>query len=73
MFKSDLTKWSVTELVDLLAESGYNSDDIISAEYYSMNCSGEAVFKIKYEDLEGEIGEGKVYVGLKVGKLTAEF
>lgn len=73
MFNTDLTKWSAKELIDLLAESGYNSDDIISAYYKQTNSSGQVVFNIDYENLDGEIESGNVYVFIRDGKLVADY
>jgi hypothetical protein len=72
-FNYDLTKWDINDLVTLLQFSGYGSDDLLSAKYSGTNNSGDVVFDITFEDLEGEILSGKVFVCIKNGKLTAEF
>lgn len=71
--KYDFSSWSTENLVDLLENSGYSSDDIVAAEYKHTNGSGQVVFKIDYENLDGEIESGNVYVSIRDGKLVAEF
>lgn len=71
--KYDFSAWDRDDLVDLLEHSGYNSDDIISADYKHTNSYGQAVFTIGYENLDGDIESGKVFVSINNGKLVAEY
>ncbi len=71
--KFNFSDWDRQDLVDLLQDSGYGSDDITSAKYHATNSSGQAVFTIGYDDIEGEACIGRVYVSIKNGRLVAEF
>lgn len=69
----NISDWSTEQLVDLLEYSGYSSNDIISAYYKQTTSNGSVVFNIDYENLDGEIESGNVYVSIRNGKLVAEF
>jgi hypothetical protein len=59
-------------VVDLLTESGYGGDDIISASY-NKSSLGTIVYTIDYENLDGEIETANIYISIENGKLVAEF
>jgi len=67
----DLTKWGAKEIQDILYSSGYY-DDLISAEYKNTNNYNQAVFEIKFDN-EGIVDTGYVYVGIKNGRLVADY
>jgi hypothetical protein len=69
----DISKWSTEQLVDLLNHSGYSSDDIVSCYYKQTLSEGHIVFNIDYENLDGELESGNVFVFIRDGKLVAEF
>lgn len=71
--KYNLSEWERQDLVDLLENTGYNSDDITFADYKHTNSSGQAVFTIGYDDIDGFACTGRVYVSIKDGRLVAEF
>ena len=71
--KFDFSTWERDDLVDLLEQSGYNCDDITFADYKHTNSSGQAVFTIGYDDIDGFACTGRVYVSIKDGRLVAEF
>lgn len=70
----DLTKWGVKEIVDVLYASGYKDDydEIFTAKYIKTNERNQAVFEIKFDD-DGMVGKGFVYVGIRNGKLEADY
>lgn len=67
----DMTKWGAKEIRDILYASGYY-DDLISAVYKNTNNHNQAVFEIKFDD-NGMVGKGYVYIGIRNGKLDAEY
>lgn len=71
----DLSKWTLVDLKKTLLESGYLSDDIITAKFSHVNPQRTAVFTITYKDYNtGEIDQGNVYVFInQSGKLVADF
>ena len=71
--KPDFTKWTTEDLTWLMENSGYGADDVISAYYRRTTDTGKAVFNIDYENLDGDIESGQVYVFIRNGKLQAEF
>ena len=73
LINTDFTKLTTENIVDLLTESGYGGDDIISTYYKDTNSLGQLTFNIDYENLDGEIESGNIYIFIKNGKLVAEF
>lgn len=71
--KFNFSDWDRQDLVDLLQDSGYGSDDITFAYYKHTNSSGQAVFTIGYDDIDDQPGTGRVYVSIKDNRLVAEF
>ena len=71
----DLSKWTLKDIKKVLLDSGYLSDDIISARFSHVNSNRTAVFNIAFRDLStGEIDKGNVFVFIdESGKLTADF
>lgn len=71
----DLSKWTIKEVVDALSDGGYDTDDIISAEFVGMNDYGKAMFDITFEDdAFGDVGHGRVFVGFNSrGVLVGEY
>lgn len=67
----DMTKWGAKEIQDILYASGYY-DDLISAVYKNTNNRNQAVFEITFDN-EGIVDTGYVYVGIKNGRLVAEY
>lgn len=71
--KYNISEWSTDDLMALLEYSGYGSDGIISCKYKNMSTGGDAIFTVDYEDVDGDIDSGNVYVGIRNGKLVAEW
>ena len=69
-------KWGIAELGECLNDSGYSSDDIVSARFEALNFARQATFSIVYRD-DNEMtgfGEGLIYVHLgDNGALTAGY
>lgn len=73
---SDVCRWGAKELGECLNDSGYSSDDLISAKFEALNDSCNAVFSIIYrsDDTESGTDEGRVFVWLNSsGVLSADF
>lgn len=73
---ASVCKWGARELGDCLNDSGYSSDDIVSARFEALNMSRQATFSIVYKDdnEEAGFGHGLIYVWLEnSGALTASF
>lgn len=61
-------------VIEALKVSGYECEDIIVATFLNISeATGKEVHKITFENSEGKIEEGLVYVEIKDGKLKGEF
>lgn len=72
----DIKSWGLKEISACLEQSGYGSDDIIDAVYSHTSASDPAcvVFSVGYEDIEsGDVLQGKVYVSIRNGRITADY
>lgn len=69
--KFNFSDWDRQDLVDLLQDSGYGSDDITFAYYKHTNSSGQAVFTIGLKRSTNIYD--RVYVSIKDNRLVAEF
>ncbi|AKE44675.1 hypothetical protein AU106_gp044 [Sinorhizobium phage phiM9] len=62
------------DLEAILEASGYLENNILKCTFQKMTVSGSYWYSITYyDDIEGEEGEGHVYVSIKDGKLEADF
>ena len=61
------------QIAVLLEDCGYSASDLISAEYSHTNDRNQAVFDIVYDQLGEGFQEGKVYVYIQDGQLSAEY
>jgi hypothetical protein len=73
---SEVQKWNVVHIQRILLSSGYIADDIKSARFHEIsNDLKTAIFTITfYDQIEGELDSGYVYVKVKDGfQFVADF
>lgn len=70
---TNLSALTTADIVDLLEQSGYGGDDIFEVEYTGCT-NGNVRYKIKYENVDGDIETGTIYISINENaKLTAEY
>lgn len=71
-----LTSLSVNQLDSILIESGYSDNNLINVEFVGITNGGQFCYGTKFFDnIEGEIGIGKVYLTVNptTNTISAEF
>lgn len=70
---TDLTRLTTTNVLQALANAGYNGCEFDKAEFVRFNSSNEAVYVVTYRDDDDKLDTGYLFVTMKNGKLNAEF
>lgn len=69
---TDLTALTLSELKDIAAASGYESDDWTACRLDRVASDTRIVYWIEYSH-EGRSEEGRVYVDIRAGRISLEF
>lgn len=62
-------------LCPALENNGYQTDEdeLIYSECVGVNKQGEFVYRIAYQNAQGDVEYGNVYVGVKNNRVVAEY
>jgi hypothetical protein len=68
-----IINFTVKDLTRVAIDSGY-LDEYLSTEFIGINSSSQFMFKVSFmDDVEGEIGTGRVYIGYDDEGLYLEY